>query len=470
MRVALAIAAIFIARFAVGAWFDPGRNGDIAWQQWLGQQIIHTGHLPLALGPEAFAASGAPWVPQEWALSILVALTLGTPQFPFMVLLTTIFGAATLVLTAWSAKRLGSSSVATGLCTLCVAFSMVESYGIRAQVFAWALLAGVMFVLRTCEGRARWWIVPLIVAWANVHASAMLAPAVLVLWTAGVALEERTWNGRVKGYALLTVAAAAAVFLTPLTYRLPLYAISLVHSPIRFGIQEWQPADLSATSFALGPLPLILIAALLGTSKLRRWPEFLLFAGVTWMAFTALRNSPICAIVLAPAVAQRLTAYLPQKIRINAIFSERPVMAMLYCGTLTAAVLSAFTLAHTPKFINSTLPTGAIAQLAAVPGKHQLLCQDFAWCSSALAYPNLREFMDGRCDPFPLPVWNDFETVSKAAHGWQAVIERRGVDAILAKNSTALGRALPHLRQWQRIYANKTYRLYIRRNSAVAVN
>lgn len=470
LRVALAIAAIFIARFAVGAWFDPGRNGDIAWQQWLGQQIIHTGHLPLVLGHEAFAAQGAPWVPQEWALSLLVALTVGTPQFPFMVLLTTLVGGATLVFTAWSAKRLGSSTIATALCTLCVAFSMVESYGIRAQVFAWALLAGVMFVLRTCEGRARWWIVPLTVAWANVHASAMLAPVVLALWTAGVALEQRMWNRRVKGYALLTGATAAAVFLTPLTYRLPLYAISLLHSPIRFGIQEWQPADLSATSFVLGPLPLILAAALLGVSKVRRWPEFLVFAALTWLAFTALRNSPICAVVLAPVVAQRLSAYLPQRLRINAIFSERPAIAMLYCATLSAAALSAFTLAHTPKFVTSTLPQTAIAQLAAVPGKHQLLCQDFAWCSSALAYPNLREFMDGRCDPFPLPVWSDFETVSKATRGWQAVLDRREVDAILAKNSSELGRALPHLRQWRRIYADKTYRLYVRRGRAIAVN
>lgn len=470
MRVALAIGAIFIARFAVGAWFDPGRNGDIAWQQWLGQQIIHTGHLPLVLGPEAFAAQGAPWVPQEWALSLLVSLTLGTPQFPLMVLVTTLFGAATLVFTAWSAKRLGSSTVATALCTLFVGFSMVESYGIRAQVFAWALLAGVMFVLRTCEGRARWWLVPLTLVWANLHASALLAPVVIALWTVGMALEQRAWNARVKGYALLAGVCAAAVFLTPLTYRLPIYAISLVHSPIRFGIQEWQPADLSAISFALGPLPLILIAALLGVSRARRWPEFLVFAAVTWMALSALRNSPICAIVLAPAVAQRLTAYLPHELRINAIFSERAVMALLYCGTLTAAFLSAFALAHTPKFVDGTLPEGAIAQLAAVPGKHQLLCQDFAWCSSALAYQNLREFMDGRCDPFPLPVWNDFETVSKAERGWQAVLDRRNVDAVLAKTSTNLGRALPHLHEWRQIYADKTYRLYVRRGPAVAVN
>lgn len=468
MRVALAVSAIFIARFAVGAWFDPGRNGDIAWQQWLGRQIIHSGHLPLMLGPEAFAASGAPWVPQEWALSLLVSLTIGTTLFPLMVLLTTAAGAATLLFTAWSAKRLGASTAATALCTAFVAFSMVESYGIRAQVFAWALLGGVMFVLRTCEGRARWWIVPLTVIWANLHASATLAPVLLALWTLGLALQDRAWTSRVRQYAILTVACAGAMFLTPLGYRLPLYAVALLQSPIRFGIQEWQPADLSAVSFVLGPLVLIAATAILGVGRARRFPEFLLFAALSWMAFTALRNSPVCAIVLAPAVAQRLTSYLPQRLRINAIFSERPVVAILYCTTLMAAALSATTLARTPAFTNGTLPNHAIAQLAEVPGTHQVLCEDFAWCSTALFYPNLREFIDGRCDPFPLPVWKDFETVSKAETGWQSVLERRNVDAVVAKRTSKLGRALPHLRQWRQVYADKTYRVYIRERSVAA--
>ncbi len=463
MRVALAIALIFVARFAVGAWFDPGRDGDIAWQQWLGLQILHTGHIPLALGPEAFTAPGAPWVPQEWALSTLVAATLGTSLFTILVALTTLAGVATLVLTALASRRLGASMVPTAICMFCVAFSMIESFGIRAQVFAWALLAALMYLVRCSSPRAQWWIVPLVVIWANLHASALLAPAVLILWTAGVALQERGWTTRVRHYLLLTLAAGAAVFATPLGYRLPIYAMSLVHSPIRAAINEWQPSDITASSFAFGALVLIVATCVFGVERTRRWPELLLFAAVTWLAFTAIRNVPVCAIVIAPAVAQRLSTYLPERLRINAMFLERPVIVLLYCGTVLAAGLATITLATSAEFRNGNLPVRAITALASVPGMHNLYCEDFAWCSLALSHRNLREFIDGRCDPFPLEVWKDYETIYGAKGHWRDALDRRSVDAVVVDKKRALARALPLWHSWRLVYSDTTYRLFVRK-------
>lgn len=468
MKVALAFALMFVARFAVGAWVDPGRDGDIAWQLWLGRQILENGHIPLALGREAFTASGAPWVPQEWALSLLVALTVGTPHFFVLVALTAAAGGATLFLTAWGCRRLGSSTTATALCTVCVAFSMVESYGIRAQVFAWAALAAFMFVLRTCRGRARWLAIPLAVVWANLHASAMLAPVLLLLWSIGAALEERSCNMRVLRYAVLTLAATAAVFVTPLGYRLPIYAIELLRSPIRFSIQEWQPANLWAVSFAAGPLILIAATCAFGIRGKRRWSEFLIFAAVSWMAFSALRNVPVCAIVLAPAVARRLTDYLPKSMRLNVVLAERPVIATIYTATLAAGLFSAYALANTSAFTKPSIPTRPIALLASVPGTHRLYCEDFAWCSSALAYPSLREFIDGRCDPFPLPVWKDYERVAHAERGWPKVLERRGVDALVVNRAGKLSRLLARNRDWRLVYSDDKYRLFMRRTISVS--
>lgn len=468
MRVAVAIVIIFIARFAVGAWFDPVRDGDIAWQQWLGQQILQTGHLPSALGAEAFAAPGAPWVPQEWALSLLVALTLGTPRFIILVLITTAAAAATLLLTAWSAKRLGASTLAIAIVTLCTAFSMVESSGIRAQLFAWTALAALMFVLRTCNGPRLWWTVPIAVVWANLHASAALAPAILLLWTIGIAIEERAWNARLRTYVLLTAACAAALLITPLGYRLPLYAVTLVQSPIRYSIQEWQPSYLTAASFGLGSLVLIAATCVFGIRREQRWSEFLVFVALTWMSFSALRNVAVCGIVLAPAVASRLTPHLPERLRINSIFREAPVLAVLYVTTLLTAFMVISSLAHSPKFTESRVPSGAIAALAGVSGTHQLFCEDFAWCSTALPYHNLREFIDGRCDPFPLPVWEDYEAIVATKRGWQRILEQRDVNAIVAKDNSRLGRALPKLREWRRLYADKHYRLYIRERAVAS--
>lgn len=462
MKVAYAAIGIFAVRFALGAWFDPGRDGDIAWQQWLGLHILHGGGLPAALGPEAFAATGSQWVPQEWALSMLVAALLHTKYYALLAALPAIAAVLTMLVTGLAARRLGASTLATAIAVVCVAFSMLESFGIRAQVFAWALLAVLMYLLRCTGGRTQLWILPLVALWANLHASALLAPALLLLWTAGLALQDRAFTARVRHHALLVAGSLAAVCCTPLGLRLPVYALELMRSPIRYAINEWQPSDITATSFSLGALVLIVALCVLGVGKRRRPSEMLLFLAVSWMTFSALRNIPICAIVLAPLVAVRLTRHLPEHLRVNAIFAEKPVTALLYGGAVAGAVLAGMTLIATPKFTASDLPVRAIAALAAIDGSHNLYCEDFAWCSLALQYPNLREYLDGRCDPFPLPVWKDYQAIFAVTPNWRRIVERRGIDAIIVEKQRGLAKALPAWRSWRLAYSDSKFRLFVR--------
>ena len=80
----------------------------------------------------------------------------------------------------WTARELGASStVATGIGVAFAGFSMVESYGVRAQVLAWPLAAALVYLLRCASPRLQWFAVPLVALWANLHASAMLAPVIL---------------------------------------------------------------------------------------------------------------------------------------------------------------------------------------------------------------------------------------------------------------------------------------------------
>src|SRR6185437_11515598 len=70
--------------FAVLGLLMPPGDGDLWWQRWLGETILATHHLPTALGPETFSAAGAPWIPQEWLLSVLVAVTMNHGMFVFL--------------------------------------------------------------------------------------------------------------------------------------------------------------------------------------------------------------------------------------------------------------------------------------------------------------------------------------------------------------------------------------------------
>lgn len=463
MRLAWAVITLICARFGVVAWFDPLRNGDLPWQQWLGLHIVRTGRIPFTLGPEAFAANGAPWVPQEWALSIAVALAAGPAGFAVLAALAVVSAGAALGITGLAARRLGAGSLATAACVLCVALACAEAFGVRAQVFAWPFLAALMYVLRCVKGPGRWWIPVLAALWANVHASALLAPALVGAWTLGAAIEDGAFSKRVRGEALLTLGAALAVCATPLGLRLPVYAVTLFNSPIRHIIQEWQPSDLTAPSFFAGLLPLIAGACLLGVGRSRRWSELMLFAAAAWLGFTALRNIPICAFVIAPIVAERLSHAIRQSSRIDSVLREGPMTAMLCAGTLAGALAIAVSFSHASEYVRGTLPWRAVAIAAAEPGEHRLYCEDFAWCSVALEYPNLQEFIDGRCDPFPPDVWRQYEAVYELHDGWLNVIDRNGIDAVLTKPDRALALALAARSDWQTVYADAQFRLFMKR-------
>ncbi len=470
MRTALAIIMLFCARFAAASWFDPHRDADIAWQQWLGLYILHNGHLPAVLGPETFTSAGAQWVPQEWAMSLAVAVTVGTAAFPLLAAATMLAGGVVLFFSALAARRLGASSFVTLACVTCVGMSMLESYGIRAQVFGWASLAAVMYVLRCAQGRALWWIVPLTALWANLHASAMLSPALLAAFTIGLAIEERRWTPRLRGYVLLTVASAAAVCATPLGIRLPLYAAQLFVSPIRHIIQEWQPTDLTSDSFMFGAFPLILAACVWGIARRSpesespyKWSEVALFAAATWLVFSALRNIPVCAIIIAPVVAQSVSRILPETLRVNQLLREVPMTVLINATSVVGAVAIVLQLSHIPDFYEGKLPYRAVAAVAAVPGSHNLYCEDFAWCGLALQYANVREFIDGRCDPFPIPVWQQYQAVYLLRPQWREILEKNRVDAILVGSKRPLARAMTLRKDWRTIYLDANYAVFVKK-------
>ncbi len=82
------------------------------------------------------------------------------------------------------------------------------------------------------------------------------------------------------------------------------------------------------------------------------------------------------------------------------------------------------------------LPFAAIAQIGALGGDHNLFCEDFTWCSVALAYPGLHVFIDGRCDAYPLPVWREYASALNAAG---AELER-AADALRRRRRRRQGR------------------------------
>lgn len=462
MRIAVAIIAIFCARFLMGAWFYAGHDGDLAWQQWLGQYILHQHHLPQHLGHETFTAPGARWVPQEWAFSVAVAWFSAHHRFVALAALSVIAAAVSLLLVAYRSYRRGASTFATALVTALTGFAMLQAFGVRAQIFGWLFFSIVLLAL---DLENQWMLLGLaaVALWANVHASALIAPVIVGAWAMGTWIEDRAWTVRVERNMVFAAGSLVAVCFTPLLWHLPLYAVNLETSTIRSAIAEWQPTDLLFPGFASGLLPLLAICCYFGIAAPReRWRDGMLFAAAALMAGIAVRHIPLAAMMIAPMAAQRLSSLVPSHARINAVMQEHFSEAVIYvCSALVCGII-VLNLAHLPQISGVTLPKTAIASLANVPGTHNLYCEDFAWCSLALERQNVRTFIDGRCDPFPNRVWSDYLAVERVSPAWNRVLERWNVDSVLVDKNNSLAQAIALRRDWHLFYRDGRYEIFLR--------
>jgi hypothetical protein len=464
MRIAGAIVAIFCARFLMSAWFYAGHDGDLAWQHFLGTYILQQHKLPHHLGHETFTAPGAPWVPQEWAFSVAVAWFSAHGQFVVLAALSVFAAAASMLLAAYRAIRRGASAFATALVTACTGFAMLQAFGVRAQIFGWLFLSIVLLVL---DLENEWTFLGLLAValWANVHASALIAPVVIGAWAAGTWIEDRAWTPRAERNMVFAVGSLVAVCFTPLLWRLPLYAVSLETSIIRSAIAEWQPADLLFPGFAWGLLPLLGICCYFGIAAPReRWRDGMLFAVAALIAGIAVRHIPLAAMIVAPMAAQRLTAIVPSHARINEMMRDPISEVLMYVCSAVVCGSIVLNLAHLPQISGVTLPKNAISSLSNVPGTHNLYCEDFAWCSLALETRNLRTFIDGRCDPFPMRVWSDYLAVERVSPRWSSVLKRWNVDSVLVANNNSLAQALTSERDWHLFYRDRHYEIFLREN------
>ncbi|HTV74821.1 MAG TPA: hypothetical protein VME66_14080 [Candidatus Acidoferrales bacterium] len=452
--------AIIGARFAVTAVDFPAGDGDLAWQRWLGRTILRTHRIPRALGAESFAAVGSHWTPQEWAFGIGAAL--GTAGLPWTIFALCVAGCAilALVLVAYRAVRRQANPVAVAIVVAATALAMFESFGVRAQVVAWPMLALLLLTLDN-EGPWLWAAVPVAALWSNLHASAMLAPLLAGATAVGRLSEDRAWTPRVKRTFAVTVATVLAICCNPFGIGLPEYALSLFASPIKGYISEWEPTNVSMLSFALGALPLLLAAVGLGVVTRRFRADALVFAAFTFLLFFAARNIAIFSIATAPLVAVAATRAFdlatqsdePEHLRWIGRYAI-PAFAMVL------AVVVGIGLYRSQERTEVTMPYKEIAALSSMPGDHRIFCADFAWCSFFIGIPHQSVFLDGRADPYPVSVWKDFATIAFLQQHWRERLAAQRINALIAERGKPLDQAL-RLIGWRQVTQDKKFRLWV---------
>jgi len=295
----------------------------------------------------------------------------------------------------------------------------------------------------------------------------MLAPLLVGAACIGRMLEDRAWTPRVGRTAGVTVACGAAICCNPFGIGLPLYAISLFNSPIKAYISEWKATDLGEFSFSAGALPLLIGIVILGafvrSRRVISIGDMLIFAAFTCLLFGAGRNVPIFAIIAAPLCARMLTEVWVRPSQ-EAPLTKLDRVAEIALPVLTAMMMGlvVYKLLASPERTRLTMPFREVDALAKMPGEHRIMCGDFAWCSYFMGKADQRVFLDGRADPYPPKIWDEFVLVAYLRSGWREVLDRNHINAVIARRDTGLDQALALTHQWKDVERDDKFRLWMR--------
>lgn len=412
---------------------------DLAYHIRAGGQMLDTRSI-LRTDTFTFTGFGREWLNQQWGAQVLLAQMYRWGGWEGLavaraVLVGCIFWFAFLAARAAGAGRRHAAwfTVATFLLTL-------GGLALRPQLFAMALFAAtVWLVTDRHRHRGRLWAIPsMVLPWANLHGSFFL-PSLLL----GLAWLEDRRSDAVMARKLVWLGAVSllATLANPWGPRVWEYVWRLSTNDVVTGvIQEWQPTTLREVPGVLFFLSVVAVMAILARkASPAPWPSLLTLTVFFFIGLFAIRGVFWWAIVTPPVVA-RLLADTPPRKRTG--FDDRLGVPPL--NRAIAALLVVLFLLFLPWWrgriplspstpLLDEAPLGITRFLARTLHSGDRIFNAQIWGSwLEFALPQNPVFADSRIEVLPESVWSQYSDISRAKDGWQELLDRWRVVAVVA--------------------------------------
>lgn len=244
-------ASVLILLLALGAAHTAARSWDLWWHLETGEQIAASGAIP-RVDDFTFTSRGTPWIDHEWLFQLLMHAA-WTSLGPAGLALLKVIAASGAAFAGWAALlragvRPGLALFSAALCVLGFRFRLTERPELATLALA-PVVAGLLVSLagRPAKPAARLLaLAATTIVWANMHAGALLAPALAAACLAGAAAStpKTEASRRIAAIAAtgMALAAAALALLVnpygPRIYSVP-FSIAGALAPENLFNPEW---------------------------------------------------------------------------------------------------------------------------------------------------------------------------------------------------------------------------------------
>lgn len=464
-----AAGGIMVALTVTKGLQDP----DYFWHLTTGQLIVQTGHVP-STDPFSFTWNGQPWTPHEWLSEVLIYwLISGFGRVAALF----VFGLIPAAIVAVQAAMLGRRGVRAlaflGPAAL-AALAILPYVTLRPQAESWLMLSVLLWILTELHSdhpQRALWLIPFFVLWANLHGVYVIGLGVVGVYLLFTLLRRTPMGPSWRWMTGATTGAIAAAMVTPAGPIGLLYPLRYVQ-PGNWGlanISEWQsPSFHEPVHWAF-----LAIIVLVGLNAGRRTPGWLV--ALSWvgiaMGLAAERNIPIAAVFCLPTLALGVEDRLAARRATGRAPSHALGRRLVEIGAALVVVAGTFAFA-VPRDLAHEID-GQIAQRFPVAAVDRLLLlepnarvfAEYGWGGyviNRMYGSGGRVFVDGRSDMYSQQILDDYTAIRDADPGWQDLVAKYGVQAILLRPDATLARGPAVEAGWCEEYRDATQVLYLR--------
>jgi hypothetical protein len=463
--VGVAIYALFIVA-GNRLLIDP----DTMWQITVGQWIIDHRAVPTT-DVYSFTMRGEPWISTQWLAQVFYAKAYALAGWSGPVVLAASGIAATFaLLTKFLVRRFNES---TALVFVAAALALTVPHLLaRPHVLALPLMVawvGGLIAAADRRDAPSFWLLPLMLSWANLHGGFVLGLALL----AAFALEA-VWSAEPSArqsvllrWTLFGVAAFAASCVTPYGWNALLASQKILNLGAALPlIREWAAADFSSLgAFEIG----ILLTFGLALNRGVKLPSLriVMLLVLLHMALSHGRNVEILVLlaplILAKPLSKQIGGAEPEgELRASAFPAAvlAGLTACMLAGTLAYASVHRFA----PYSGNS--PVAAVAELKKRNFSRVFNDYDFG---GYLIATGVAPFIDGRTELYGEKFFVDHNNACGLVEPENLfrLLRDYDIEATLMRTQSAATKLLDHMDGWQKLYSDDIATIHVRKAGAV---